>query len=69
MDDMIESIVKDFAPELLAKTAIGVNSAAQLQLTAGGTPDRLRSEASLAALCGASPVPASSGRTVRAQFE
>ena len=28
-------------------------------------PERLKSEASFAALCGASPVPASSGKTVR----
>ena len=62
---MIEAIVKDLAPELLAQTAIGLNSAAQLLLTAGDNPDRLRSEASFAALCGVSPVPASSGKTVR----
>jgi transposase len=65
LDDMIEAIVKDLAPELLAQTAIGLNSAAQLLLTAGDNPDRLRSEASFAALCGVSPVPASSGKTVR----
>ncbi|WP_137136972.1 IS110 family transposase [Rhizobium sp. FKY42] len=65
LDDMIEAIVKDLAPELLAQTAIGVNSAAQLLLTAGDNFDRLKSEASFAALCGVSPVPASSGKTVR----
>lgn len=65
MDDMIEAIVKDLAPELLEQTAIGQNSAAQLLLTAGDNPERLRSEASFAALCGVSPVPASSGKTVR----
>lgn len=65
LDDMIEAIVKDLAPELLAQAAIGLNSAAQLLLTAGDNPDRLRSEASFAALCGVSPVPASSGKTVR----
>ena len=65
LDKMIEAIVKDLAPELLAQTAIGLNSAAQLLLTAGDNPDRLKSEASFAALCGVSPVPASSGKTVR----
>lgn len=65
LDQMIEAIVKDLAPELLAQTAIGLNSAAQLLLTAGDNPDRLKSEASFAALCGVSPVPASSGKTVR----
>jgi transposase len=38
---------------------------AQLLLTAGGNPERLRSEASFASLCGVSPVPASSGKTIR----
>ncbi|MFE9361038.1 transposase [Streptomyces olivaceoviridis] len=32
---------------------------------AGDNPDRLRSEAAFAHLCGAAPVPASSGRTNR----
>lgn len=65
LDNMIEAIVKDLAPELLEQTAIGLNSAAQLLLTAGDNPERLKSEASFAALCGVSPVPASSGKTVR----
>ena len=65
LDDMIKAIVKDLAPELLEQTAIGLNSAAQLLLTAGDNPERLKSEASFAALCGVSPVPASSGKTVR----
>ncbi len=54
---MIEAIVKDLAPELLAQTAIGLNSAAQLLLTAGDNPDRLKSETSFAALCSVSPGP------------
>ncbi|SCF17838.1 transposase, partial [Micromonospora mirobrigensis] len=33
--------------------------------TAGDNPDRLRSEAALAHLCGAAPIPASSGRIDR----
>ncbi len=60
---MIKSIVTDLAPELMARNAIGLNSAAQLLLTAGDNPERLKSEASFAALCGVSPVPASSGKT------
>ena len=51
--------------EKYSQTATLNNSAAQLLLTAGDNPDRLRSEASFAALCGVSPVPASSGKTVR----
>ena len=36
-----------------------------LLITAGANPDRLRGEASFAALCGVAPVPASSGKTIR----
>jgi transposase len=59
LDDMIEAIVTDLAPELIARNGVGLNSAAQLLITAADNPERLRSEASFAALCGVSPVPAS----------
>ena len=62
---MIGSIVDELAPELVARNSIGQTGAAQLLLTAGDNPERLRSEAGFAALCGVSPVPASSGKTVR----
>lgn len=52
-------------PHLMSLHGVGPNTAAQLLITAGANPDRLRSEASFAALCGAAPVPASSGRTTR----
>lgn len=65
LDVMIGAIVEDLAPELVARNGIGHTSAAQLLLTAGDNPERLRSEASFAALCGVSPVPASSGKTIR----
>lgn len=38
---------------------------AQLLLTAGDNPDRLRTSASFATLCGTAPIPVSSGRTDR----
>jgi len=47
------------------QASVGVHTAARLLLTAGDNPTRLRSEAAFAALCGASPVEASSGKTVR----
>ena len=65
LDTMIGAIVGELAPELVACNSIGQNGAAQLLLTAGDNPERLRSEAGFAALCGVSPVPASSGKTVR----
>ena len=43
----------------------GHPSAARLLVTAGDNPGRLRTEASFAALCGASPVDASSGKQLR----
>ena len=65
LDAMIGAIVDELAPELVARNSIGRNGAAQLLLTAGGNPGRLRSEAGFAALCGVSPVPASSGKIMR----
>ena len=65
LDAMIAAIVDELAPNLIARNSIGHSGAAQLLLTAGGNPDRMRSEASFAALCGVSPVPASSGKTIR----
>ena len=49
----------------MAAPGVGPQVAAALLVTAGDDPDRLRSEASFAALCGVSPIEASSGRTVR----
>ena len=62
---MIAAIVDELAANLVARNSIGHIGAAQLLLTAGDNPERLRSEASFASLCGVSPVPASSGKTVR----
>ena len=50
---------------LLSACGVGVEVASALLVAAGDNPDRLRSEASFAALCGVSPIEASSGRTVR----
>lgn len=65
LDVMIKTIVDELAPELVSRTAVGYESAAQLLITAGDNPDRLGSEASFSALCGVSPIPASSGKTQR----
>lgn len=53
------------APRTLARPGVGVDVAGQLLVTAGENIDRIHSEAALAALCGASPVPASSGKVTR----
>lgn len=61
----IDTLVRQVAPALLARPGIAAIAAAQLLVTAGANPDRLHSEAAFAALCGASPVEASSGQTQR----
>src|SRR6476620_7467997 len=68
LDAMIAAIVNELAPNLVARNSIGHVGAAQLLLTAGGNPQRLRSEAGFAALCGVSRVPASSGTTARSRL-
>lgn len=65
LDAMIGSIVDELAPTLVARNSIGYESASQLLITAGANVERLRSESSFAALCGVSPVPASSGKVTR----
>ena len=61
----IEQQVRAANPALLAAFGLGSDTAAQLLITAGLNPDRLRSEAAFAALCGTAPVPVSSGKTHR----
>lgn len=53
------------SPTLLNIVGVGPDTAATLLITAGSNPERLRSEAAFATLCGASPIPASSGKTNR----
>ena len=65
LDAQLTPLVTAAAPELVALPGVGVDTAGQLLVTAGDNPDRLRSEASFARLCGAAPIPVSSGRTDR----
>ncbi|MBA4864251.1 IS110 family transposase [Streptomyces sp. PSKA54] len=64
-DKEIGPLVTQAAPRLIALPGVGPETAGQLLTSAGDNPDRLRSQASFAHLCGAAPVPASSGRTNR----
>jgi transposase len=61
----LDARVKELNPALRAAYGVGPDVAAQLLVTAGTNPHRLRNEAAFAALCGAAPVPASSGKTTR----
>ncbi len=64
LTETLEQLVAELAPDLLAEHGVGPFCAAQL-LVSAGDPRRLRSDASLARLAGVSPLPASSGKTVR----
>ena len=65
VNDELPRLTAETAPALVELFGIGPDTAATLLVTAGGNPERLRSEAAFAALCGVNPVPASSGRTNR----
>jgi len=65
IDELLGELVATTAPNLLEIYGVGVDTAAVLLVTAGDNPERLRSEAAFAHLCGVSPVPASSGKVQR----
>ena len=65
LDAHLDRLVAQAAPELVSLPGIGTDSAATLLIVAGDNPQRLRSEASFASLCGVSPIEASSGKVVR----
>ena len=65
LDTEIARLCAKANPALPAARGVGPEVAATLLIAAGDNPERLTSEASFAALCGASPVEASSGRPVR----
>jgi transposase len=65
LDATLERLTKEAAQRLLGQFGVGPYTAATLLAVAGDNPERLRSEAAFAALCGASPLQASSGRTIR----
>ena len=65
LDDQIARLCADINPALLAAPGVGPEIAATLLVAAGDNPHRMSSDAAFAALCGASPVEASSGKVVR----
>jgi transposase len=65
LDGQLAQLCAAANPALLAASGVGPEVAATLLATAGDNPTRMRSEASFAALCGASPVEASSGKVTR----
>ena len=65
LDALLTVLVTATAPALLELHGIGVHTAALLLVSAGDNPQRLRSEAAWAHLCGVSPIQASSGKITR----
>ena len=58
-------LVESIASALVDLPGVGVHTAADLLVAAGDNPTRIKNEAAFAHLCGAAPVPASSGKTNR----
>ena len=65
LDGTLEHLTNLAAKRLRQQFGVGPQTAATLLAVAGDNPERLRSEAALAALCGVNPLSASSGKTVR----
>lgn len=64
-DRELRPLITAAAPAMIDRLGVNVEVAGQLLTTIGDNPDRMRSEAAFAHLCGIAPLPASSGRTRR----
>jgi transposase len=65
LDEQLDRLVAEAAPELLCVEGVSTDTAASLLIAAGDDPERIKNEAAFAHLCGVAPIPASSGKTVR----
>ena len=65
IDELLVPLVEQTAPSLLDLLGVGPDTAAILLVAAGDNPQRIRSEAAWAHLCGVAPIPASTGKTSR----
>ncbi|MBS5905305.1 MAG: transposase [Acetobacteraceae bacterium] len=65
LDDALERLVRHQASALMAAPGIAVGTIAEMLIVLGDNPERIRSEAAFAKLCGVCPIPASSGKTTR----
>ena len=65
LDKTLEHLTAHGAKRVRQQFGVGPQTAATLLAVAGDNPERLRSEAALASLCGVNPLEASSGKTVR----
>ena len=60
-DRILERVTTDTAPTLRQAFGVGPDTAAEMLIIFGDNPERIHSEAAFAKLCGACPIPASSG--------
>lgn len=65
LEERMRSILDTNARPLLDIYRAGTITAATIAIVAGDNPERIRDEAAFAKLCGACPIPASSGKTNR----
>lgn len=63
--ELLDELTANAAPQLRAAFGIGVDITAEMLILIGDNPERIRSEPAFAKLCGACPIPASSGATQR----
>jgi transposase len=64
LEHELHALVRTAAPSLLAEPGVGPDTAGKLLVIASDNVERLRSDAAFAALCGVSPIEASSGKTL-----
>lgn len=64
-EQALDRLVRDRAPGLMDSHGIATMTVAEMLILIGDNPQRIRSEAALAKLCGVCPIPASSGQTSR----
>ena len=65
LNRMLRPLIRQTAPTLLEVYGVGYDTAAKLLVASGDNPERIRTEGAWAHLCGAAPIPASSGKTKR----
>ena len=64
-DANLDALTTACAPTLKEAHGMSTGTAAEMLILVGDNPERIRSEAAFAKLCGACPIPASSGKTSR----
>ncbi|MDO9525563.1 MAG: IS110 family transposase [Gemmobacter sp.] len=64
-EQALEHMAREKAPELMKSHGISTLTVAEMLILVGDNPERIRSEAALAKICGVCPIPASSGKTNR----